>query len=509
MPAEYPDEGTRPRSAARTILAIVVVAAVLAAAGYGAMRWTQSSIERQVDAGFATARTTLAVARYGHQEFHPLSRSMTLDDVDLQPRGGPTRAIRIRQLVLSGLPIFPTDTFSAGHIELADVTIDSIAGRGAHIARLTMDDVSATPIGPEAARLRSLAATAPPAERLPLVAAILEHVRIAKADMQEFTANEGADAVAIAAVHWDDLRNGKLAGVTLEGMRTVRATQTLTVERMSLHGLDVAGMLRATAQFAPPGAQPDPRQVSAAFRLLEDFEVSGLTGPDERPGQDPGQMFRISSFKASWGRYAGPTPTTMRFAMAMDVPIGPNETGPLRAMRDAGRKSVALAIDIGLAWNDTTRRFTLDPGAMTFDKLMSTSIVASVDNFPLDLLLVDPVQFTLAALRTEAGPLEFTIRDSGMLDFTVATVAKQQGVSAEAARKTMLANIDVLAASQQSPDIRRLAEAVSRFIATSNGSLRIALTPKGHVNIMEVLRLANIDPVAALARFTVEAGPAR
>ena len=105
----------RPRSAAGVIvLAIVIAAIALGAAGYGASRWMESRVERQVDAAFASMRTTLGVATYGHQEFHPLSRSMAIDDVVLQPRNGATPAIKIRQLVLSGLPIFPTDSFAAG-----------------------------------------------------------------------------------------------------------------------------------------------------------------------------------------------------------------------------------------------------------------------------------------------------------------------------------------------------------------------------------------------------------
>ena len=127
----------------------------------------------------------------------------------------------------------------------------------------------------------------------------------------------------------------------------------------------------------------------------------------------------------------------------------------------------------------------------------------------MDILLINPVQFSLAAGNMQSGPLTLNIRDSGMLDLAVADAAKKQGVSTETARRTMLDNLNMSAraASQQNPDILRLAEAVTRFMATSNGSLRIALTPKGHVNVMQTLQLANINPAAALARFTVDTGP--
>ena len=68
--------------------------------------------------------------------------------------------------------------------------------------------------------------------------------------------------------------------------------------------------------------------------------------------------------------------------MTAAVPIGANETGLSRSLRDAGHMSVTFMIDMGLAWNDATRTFTLDPVVVNVDQLFSTSLVASVDNFP-------------------------------------------------------------------------------------------------------------------------------
>jgi hypothetical protein len=58
---------------------------------------------------------------------------------------------------------------------------------------------------------------------------------------------------------------------------------------------------------------------------------------------------------------------------------------------------------------------------------------------------------------------------------------------------------------RQSPELRRLADALASFISGSGGTLKIHLTPRGHVNIMQTVELMKLDPIAALSQFDVEA----
>ena len=55
------------------------------------------------------------------------------------------------------------------------------------------------------------------------------------------------------------------------------------------------------------------------------------------------------------------------------------------------------------------------------------------------------------------------------------------------------------------PDVMAIAGALTRFIENPRGTLTIKLTPRGKVAAMQLLEAMKTSPVAALARFQVEA----
>jgi hypothetical protein len=497
----------RRRAAWVVVVAIGGLAAALGATAYGATQWIESRVEQQLEATFAALRTKIGIANYGSYEFNPWTRSITIHDIVLT---SPRRAIpetRIRQLVLSGLPVLPADTFSVGRIEAADLEFDSGVGTKARVARLMAEDVNVTPsgFGPDAERLL-LSGTAPaPSEALAAAARIAENVRIARVEIGEFAAGDDASSASIQAVRVDDFRNGRLAVLTFEGMRLPAARQAVTVSRLTLRGLDYAAALQEAAQMAQPGAQPDMRRMVKFYRLLESVELVDLIAPDERSGGS--QTFQVATFKASWGQLSGSFPTTSRVSMTATAPIGPGEPDSFKALRDAGRRSITFTLEAATAWSETTRKLTVDPVSLTLDDLFSASLVASVDNFSLNVAFSDPAQF--APGNIEAGSIQLIVHDEGVLDFAIRAQAKQQGLPLETTRRTLIEQLYAKTrdASQQSPELQKLIDAFGQFMATNHGTLQISLEPKGHVNVMQLLDLAKTDPASALARFTVDTAP--
>src|SRR5262249_14433685 len=137
----------------------------------------------------------------------------------------------------------------------------------------------------------------------------------------------------------------------------------------------------------------------------------------------------------------------------------------------------------------------------------STSLTLSIGNFSPDLLVNDQAKILAAAAALEVGPLEVAFHDSGGLDFMVAEAARKQGVGGDEARKRIADELARNARTMpwQSPDLRRIVDALGSFLAGSGGTLRISLTPRGHVNVMQTVELIKIDPIAALSQFSVEA----
>jgi hypothetical protein len=188
------------------------------------------------------------------------------------------------------------------------------------------------------------------------------------------------------------------------------------------------------------------------------------------------------------------------------VPILEGDGKPFQELRAAGFTSVSVAFEIGSAWNDRTRTLSLSPATLELDRLFSTSLTVSIGNVPPGLPLGDPDQMAHAADMLEAGPLELSFHDGGGLDLVLAQTAKDQAISPSAARSKMIDEMNRRARMQpqQSAEFERLVDALGRFLSASGATLKVTLTPKGHVNLTQTLELAKVDPIAALSRFEVE-----
>jgi hypothetical protein len=139
--------------------------------------------------------------------------------------------------------------------------------------------------------------------------------------------------------------------------------------------------------------------------------------------------------------------------------------------------------------------------------LFSVALTLSIDKVSPDLMTNDPAKTLAAAAALEIGPMGLAFHDSGGLDVALAQAAKIQGVDPAAARRISVEQINrnLRAMPRQSPELRRLADALASFISGSGGTLKIHLTPRGHVNIMQTVELMKLDPIAALSQFDVEA----
>jgi len=59
------------------------------------------------------------------------------------------------------------------------------------------------------------------------------------------------------------------------------------------------------------------------------------------------------------------------------------------------------------------------------------------------------------------------------------------------------------------PDVMAIAGALTRFIENPRGTLTVKLVPRGKVGMMQIVEAMKTSPVAALARFQVEATTGR
>jgi hypothetical protein len=304
-------------------------------------------------------------------------------------------------------------------------------------------------------------------------------------------------------VRIDGLIGGRFKELTVRGVRSIALPDKVSLGRVAVKKLDLAGMLRSAAQLSAANRPPTPNEIAALLNGLEGVEMDDVLVPDQRPGRTSGDVIRIRSLQLAWGQLAGTLPTSAHYAVKAEMPIADQDCPPCKALRDSGIGALTVAFDVGSAWNEQTRTLVLGPATVELNDLLSVSLKLSIGNFSPDLLIDDPVKKEQAAKALEVGALEVSVHDNGAVDFAASQVARSQAISAGDARAKMIEDMNRAARTQprQNAEFQRLVDALGRFLAKDGETLKVTLTPKGRVNLVQTFEL---DPIDALSQFIVE-----
>lgn len=311
----------------------------------------------------------------------------------------------------------------------------------------------------------------------------------------------------LAAVRLGKLDNGKLAEFALEGLDARAPQGPVKVGRFALKSLDVANLMRFAAQFSASGVNLTPDQLAALGLLLEGTELQGLVAPYK----DTSKPINIDTLNLSWGQFVGPIPTRARATLKMSGPVDVMDPEPFRTLASAGIDNTSVIFDLGAAWTEGTRAFALEPVTLEIGNVFTAAARLSVANVPREVFSLNPLQAAIMAAQIEAGPVELALRDVGGIDLAVAQYARTQNVSREAARRAIVDNIRAVAMQMvtANPDAMAIAGAITRFVESPRGTMSIKLTPRGKVPMMALVETLRINPMAALARFQVDASVGR
>ena len=236
--------------------------------------------------------------------------------------------------------------------------------------------------------------------------------------------------------------------------------------------------------------------------LLEGVELKGLVAPYKNTGKP----VNIDTVDLSWGQFIGPIPSRVRLTAKMAGPVDARDPAQTPLVQ-AGIDAVALDLDLGAAWTESSRAFVLEPVAIELGSLLKATARVSLANVPRGVFSLNPVQASSMAAQIEAGTLELALRDLGAVDLAIAQFARAQDISRDAARRAIVDNIrangEQIAGSN--PDAVAVVEALIRFIENPGQTLIIKLTPLGKVPALQLIQLLQNDPIVALAQFRIEA----
>jgi hypothetical protein len=373
----------------------------------------------------------------------------------------------------------------------------------------TIDDIGLRPSKLQFPQLIAFIASAPPPGVTPTpaqtrdvlekMAGLYEGVRVGNAEMRGLSMEMPEGAMKLAAIRFN-LEDGKIGEFALEGLDTHSPKGPFKIGRFALKSLDVANLLRMSAQFSNAAQKPSPDQLMGLFLLLEGAEVKGLVAPYK----DSNKLVTIDTIDLNWGQFVGPIPSKAHLAAKLSSPLDatdPNLT-PLIA---AGIDTAAIDFDLGAAWTEASHTFALDRVTLELDSVLKASARISLANVPREIFSSNLLQAMTVAAQIEAGPMELAVRDLGGVDLAVAQYARSQNVSREAARRAMIEKIEASAKTETAtPEAVTVAEALAHFIENPKGTLIIKLIPLGKVPALQLIQVLKTDPLIALAQFQVQ-----
>jgi hypothetical protein len=395
-------------------------------------------------------------------------------------------------------------------------TMTSEKGLRVRIDGMTVDDIGVRPSRLQLPALIALiqqmpaaGATPTPAQTRDLlekVAGLYEGLRIGSAEMRGLSFDLPDAPFRLAAIRFN-LENGKIGEFAVEGLDGRSPKGPVKIGRFALKSLDIANLLRMSSQFSDPTQKPSPDQLLALLLLLEGAEIKGVVAPYK----DSNKPVNIDTLNLNWGQFVGPIPSRARLTVKMTGPIDATDPDPFKMLVTAGKDQAAINFDLGATWTEGSRTFMLAPVTAEIGDVGTAAARISLSNVPREVFSINPLQAAIMAAQIEAGTIEIALRDVGGVDLAVAQYARNQKVTPDAARRAIIENIKNtgMTMATTNPDAMAIAGALTRFIENPRGTLTVKLTPKGKVPAMQLVEALKTNPLAALAKFQVEASTGR
>lgn len=333
-------------------------------------------------------------------------------------------------------------------------------------------------------------------ELLEKLAGVYEGVRIGKAEMGKTSIGTPQGTAKINAVRY---REGEFA---VEGVDTPSPQGQFKMERFALKSFSVTSLMRWTAGLVTPGQAPSPDQMLALFRVLDGAEIKGVVSPFKNTRQ----LVTIDTISLNWGQLVGSIPSKANLVVKMVTPTDPSSPAQ-RPLIMAGVDKLAIDLDLGAAWTESSGAFALAPATIDLGNLAKAQARFALANVPRGLFTTDPAQAMGQAAQVETGAIELSLRDSGVVDLIVAQFSRMQNVSRDAARSSIAEMIRAQSekVTAANLDAKAAVDALAGFVETSGQTLTIKLTPLGKVPVLQLVDALNSEPIVALAQFRIEA----
>lgn len=392
------------------------------------------------------------------------------------------------------------------HVSAGPYVVTSTQGAHAQVERIRADEIDLQPsrfrpaeILEFLAKERSIPLTPAQArEMLEKIAEFCEGIRIGKAEINNssFDMPQGQGATKLNSIRYD---RDELA---FEGFDGPVPHGHFRMERFALKSFSAVNLMRWTVQASDAAQKPGLDQALGLFRVLQGAEIKGMAAPYNGTNQ----LLTIDVVGLDWGQLVGPIPSNGTVVARFAIPTNAGNLAmmPLAA---AGIDKLAIDLDLGAAWTESSGAFALTPATIDLGNLARAQARFALTNVPRGMFTTDPIQAMGQAAQIETGAIELSLRDSGVVDLVVAQFARTQNVSRDAARQALVESIKAKReqVASANPEAGTAVDAVARFVETPGQTLSIKLSPRAKAPLMQLMQLLQTDPQSALAQFRIEA----
>ncbi|WP_025035892.1 hypothetical protein [Bradyrhizobium sp. DOA9] len=383
-------------------------------------------------------------------------------------------------------------------------TMTSTSGIGAKIGRILIEDIAYQPSKFRPGELLAVLPKESPASQNPAqmrelaekVADLYDGARIGKVTLADLSMSSPQGTGKLNAVTYSQ---GEFA---LEGLDAPQGQ--FKMEHFALKSFSVANLMRWAAGLSKNGGRsPSPDQMLGLFGVLAGAEVKGVVAPYKNTRQ----LVTIDTISLNWGQLVGSIPSKASLVVKMVTPTDPANPA-LQPLIVAGVDKLAIDLDLGAAWTESSGAFALAPATLDLGNLARAQLSVALGKVPRDLFTTTDRSAAMDQLaQVEAGAIELSLRDRGVVDLVVAQFARMQNVSRDAARSAIVSMIRAQGEkiAGANGDARMAVDALAGFVETSGQTLSVKLMPRAKVPLMQLMQLSQSDPESALAQFRIEA----
>ena len=320
-------------------------------------------------------------------------------------------------------------------------------------------------------------------------------------------------AFSVASLSMGGMSPGYYPSYTVEGLDiTVEGDGNVSVGDLTFKGMDISGPI-ATIQNAPE-ALDDAWFMQNARLLIPAFEGFSFNDVkvDVPDPEAPTQRIigGIGAFDLTLDSYLNGIPTnisTTATNITADIPT--NSPDPqLAQLLALGVTSLDLGFALKANWNEAANQIDLTELSVSGADLATVKLAGTIANATEALFSIDNDESLAAAMGVAISKLNLDVRDDGLSDIILASVAAEQGSTPATMRPVFagLAEGTIVGVLAGAAEAQKVGAAINSFVSGKAKTLNIDLVAKEQPGLsLTDFMAAETDPTILIGKVTINA----